>query len=159
MGKSRNQGTPNPTVKHYIPNYVFIYIAVSWYAEQAYLTFCNPMNCSTSSFPVLHYLLEFAQIHVHWLRWCYPTISSSVAPFSSFPQFFPASGSFPMRSNNSKREILAVARVEWVNNECVFVSARHCARWLYSFSHWKLSDAHLSERRLVIREMMISLES
>ena len=29
-------------------------------------------------------------------RWCYPTISSSVARFSSCPQSFPASGSFPM---------------------------------------------------------------
>ena len=28
--------------------------------------------------------------------WCYPTISSSVALFSSCPQSFPASGSFPM---------------------------------------------------------------
>ena len=27
--------------------------------------------------------------------WCYPTISSSVTPFSSCPQSFPASGSFP----------------------------------------------------------------
>ena len=29
-------------------------------------------------------------------RWCHPTISSSVAPFSSCPQPFPASGSFPI---------------------------------------------------------------
>ena len=29
-------------------------------------------------------------------QWCYPTISSSVVPFSSCPQSFPASGSFPM---------------------------------------------------------------
>ena len=29
------------------------------------LTLCDPMDCSTSGFPVLHYLLEFAQIHVH----------------------------------------------------------------------------------------------
>ena len=28
--------------------------------------------------------------------WCHPTISSSVIPFSSHPQSFPASGSFPM---------------------------------------------------------------
>ena len=28
--------------------------------------------------------------------WCHPTISSSVAPFSSCPQSFPASGSFPV---------------------------------------------------------------
>ena len=29
-------------------------------------------------------------------RWCHPTISSSVIPFSSRPQSFRASGSFPM---------------------------------------------------------------
>ena len=29
-------------------------------------------------------------------RWCHLTISSSVVPFSSCPQSFPASGSFPM---------------------------------------------------------------
>ena len=29
-------------------------------------------------------------------RWCHPTISSSVIPFSSHPQSFPASGSFQM---------------------------------------------------------------
>ena len=28
--------------------------------------------------------------------WCYPTISTCAAPFSSCPQSFPASGSFPM---------------------------------------------------------------
>ena len=29
-------------------------------------------------------------------QWCHPTISSSVDPFSSCPQSFPASGSFPI---------------------------------------------------------------
>ena len=29
-------------------------------------------------------------------QWCHPTISSSVIPFSSCPQSFPVSGSFPM---------------------------------------------------------------
>ena len=29
-------------------------------------------------------------------QWCHPTISSSVVPFSSCPQSFPASGSFPI---------------------------------------------------------------
>jgi len=28
-------------------------------------------------------------------QWCHPTISSSVIPFITYPQFFPASGSFP----------------------------------------------------------------
>ena len=31
-----------------------------------------------------------------WNQWCHPTISSSVIPFSSCPQSFPASGSFPV---------------------------------------------------------------
>ena len=29
-------------------------------------------------------------------QWCHPTISSSVSPFFSCPQSFPASGSFPL---------------------------------------------------------------
>ena len=29
-------------------------------------TLCDPMDCSTPGFPVLHYLPEFAQSHVHW---------------------------------------------------------------------------------------------
>ena len=30
-------------------------------------TLCNSMNCSTPVFPILHYLPEFAQTHVHWV--------------------------------------------------------------------------------------------
>ena len=37
-------------------------------------TLCNPMDCSMSGFPVFHYLLEFAQIHVHW-------VSDAIQPF------------------------------------------------------------------------------
>ena len=39
-------------------------------------------------------------------QWCHPTISSSVIPFSSCPQYFPASGSFQMSqlfSSDSQR--------------------------------------------------------
>ena len=28
---------------------------------------CNPMDCSTPGFPILHHLLELAQTHVHWV--------------------------------------------------------------------------------------------
>ena len=34
-------------------------------ATQSCLTLCHPMDCSMPDFPVLHYLLEFAQTHVH----------------------------------------------------------------------------------------------
>ena len=58
-------------------------------------TLCNPIDCSTPGFPVLHYLLEFAQTHVCW-------VSDAIyhlilcGPFSSCHQPFPESGSFPM---------------------------------------------------------------
>ena len=58
-------------------------------------TLCDPMDCSTPGFPVLHCLLEFAQIQVH-CQWYHPTISFSVVPFSFCLPSFPASGSFPM---------------------------------------------------------------
>ena len=31
------------------------------------LSCCNPVNCSMPGFPVLHCLLVFAQIYVHWV--------------------------------------------------------------------------------------------
>ena len=30
-------------------------------------TFWDPMDCSTSGFPVVHHLLDLAQTHVHWV--------------------------------------------------------------------------------------------
>ena len=33
--------------------------------NKASLTLCNPMDCCTAGFPVLHYHPKFAQIHVH----------------------------------------------------------------------------------------------
>ena len=30
-------------------------------------TLCEPMDCSTPGLPVLHYLPEFVQTHVHWV--------------------------------------------------------------------------------------------
>ena len=54
------------------------------------------MDCGTPGSPVLHYLLVFAQTHVHWASDAILSISSSVIPFSSCPQSFPTSGSFPI---------------------------------------------------------------
>ena len=58
-------------------------------------TLCDSMNRSTPGLPVHHQL----RIHPNpcpLSRWCNPTISSSVVPFSSCRQSFPTSGSFPM---------------------------------------------------------------
>ena len=34
------------------------------------LTVCHPMDCSMPGSPVLHYLLDFAPIHIHWVTVC-----------------------------------------------------------------------------------------
>ena len=31
------------------------------------VTLCDPMGCSTTGFSIPHHLLEFAQVHVHWI--------------------------------------------------------------------------------------------
>ena len=66
-----------------------------WWVTKSCPTLCNPMDCSTPGFPVLHHLRVCSNsCPLSW--WCHPTISSSVVPFSSCPQSFPTSGSFPM---------------------------------------------------------------
>ena len=52
-------------------------------------------------------------------QWCHPTASSSVTPFSSCPQSFPASGSFPMSrlfasSSQSIRASLQHQFFQWI---------------------------------------------
>ena len=54
---------------------------------------CDLMDCSTPGFPVLHYLLEFAQTHVHWVG---DAIQPSHPLSSPCLHSFPGSGSFPM---------------------------------------------------------------
>ena len=62
---------------------------------QSCLTICNSTDWSKPDLPVHHHLLELPQTHVHWVNDAI-LISSSVVPFSSCPQSFPASGSYPM---------------------------------------------------------------
>ena len=58
-------------------------------------TLCDPMNRGMPGLPVHYQLPESTQTHVlSW--WCHPAISSSVVPFSSCLQSFPASGPFQM---------------------------------------------------------------
>ena len=58
-------------------------------------TACDPINCSMSGFSVLHYLPGVSNSYP-LSQWCHPTISCSVTSFSSNPQSFLASWSFPM---------------------------------------------------------------
>ena len=58
---------------------------------------CSPMDCSMPGSPVLHYLPEFAQIHVHWVGDAIQPSHPLPPPFPpAFNLSFPASGAFPM---------------------------------------------------------------
>ena len=62
-------------------------------------TLCDPMNCSTPGLPVHHQLPDSLRVcsnpcSLSW--WCHTTVSSTVIPFSSCLQSFPASEAFPM---------------------------------------------------------------
>ena len=60
---------------------------------------CNPMDCSAPGFPVLHYLLEFAQTFVHWVS-------------NAIQQFHPLSSSSPPAFNLSQHQGL----FQWVSS-------------------------------------------
>ena len=63
---------------------------------QSCLTLCDPMNHSTPGLPVHHQWPGVYPNPRPLSPWCHPTISSSVIPFFSCLQSFPASGSFPI---------------------------------------------------------------
>ena len=62
---------------------------------QLCLSLCNPMDCSTPSFPVFDHLPEFVQTHVHWVGDAIQSAHPFLPPFL-LPSIFSASGSFPM---------------------------------------------------------------
>ena len=67
---------------------------------------CSPMDRSMPGFPVLHYLLELAQVHVHW-------VSDSIQP--SHPLPLPVLWLFPLVCS-------------------VFIAEYHSVAWLFHIS-------------------------
>ena len=58
--------------------------------------FATPWTVAHQAFPVHHQLPEFTQTHGHQVGDAIQPSRPLVIPFSSCPQSFPASGSFPM---------------------------------------------------------------
>ena len=60
---------------------------------------CDPMDCSMPGFPVLHYLPEFAQTHVHWADDAIqPSHPLSPPPPVLLPSICPSIGVFSKES-------------------------------------------------------------
>ena len=49
----------------YIKHHSALCLCCYFLVTQSCLTLYDPMNCSTSHFPILHYFLEFTSTHVH----------------------------------------------------------------------------------------------
>ena len=56
--------------------------ALFLFAESC-LILCDPMDCSTPGFPVLHHLAEFVQTHVHWVSDAIQSFHPLSSPFPS----------------------------------------------------------------------------
>ena len=100
-------------------------VVVQW--AKSFLTLCNPVDCSMPCFPILHYLLEFAQTHVHWagdaiqpshplcpllfLTSIFPSIrvfSNELAPCIRWPKDW----SFSISPSNEYSELISF-RIVW----------------------------------------------
>ena len=93
-------------------------------------TLCNPMNCSTPGSFVLHYLAEFAEIHIHWvgdaiyLILCHPLLllqsifpsigvfSNQSVPHIKWPKYWSFNFSISPSSGYSG---LISFRIDWVD--------------------------------------------
>ena len=64
---------------------------------QSCSTLCDPMDCSTPSFPVHHQLLELAQTHVHWVGDALQHLILC-RPLLLLPSIFPSIGIFSNES-------------------------------------------------------------
>ena len=122
-------------------------------------TLCDPTQSSTPGFPALHYLLEFSQTHVHWVDDAIHLSHSLSLPFSSCPQPFPASGSFPVnwffasggQSIGASASVLPVniqgliyLKIDWFD----LLAVQGILRSLLQHHSWKASILRCSELRL-----------
>ena len=90
-------------------------------ATQSCLTLCDPMDCNTPGFLVHHQLLESTQTHVHRVDDVIQPSSSSIVPFSSRLQSFPALGAFPVSqlfasggcSTGASASVLSIKTHDW----------------------------------------------
>ena len=115
------------------------------------LTLCNPKNCSTPGFSVLHYLPEVAQTHVHWVRGAIQ-LSHPLSPLLLLPSIFPSIRVFSSESalhirgpkywsfsfsNNPSNEYsgLISFRSEWF----VLLAAQGTLKSLFQCQNWKAS--------------------
>ena len=78
---------------------------------------CDPMDCSMPDFPILHYRLEFVQIHVHWVGDAIqPSLFSCLLLF--LPSIFPRFSLFQWVS--SLHQVAKLLKLQHQSFQCIF---------------------------------------
>ena len=133
------------------------YLCCCWSSvAKLYPPLCDPMNCSTSGFPVLYYLLEFAQTHVHWIsdviQPSHPLFSpsplalrlSQMKVFSNesavhiwWPKYW--SFSFSISHSNEYSELISL-RIDWFD----LLAVQGTLKSLLQYHNLKISSSALS---------------
>ena len=109
-------------------------------------TLCDPMDCSPPGFHVLHYLLEFAWTHVHW-------VSDAVQPSHplSPPLLLPSV--FPRISLSNEYSESISFRNDWFDLRAVQLLFKLEVKWDYLLvgipMTWRSSCLHLKKRELL----------
>ena len=67
-----------------------VYCCCCCSVTKSYPALCEPMKYSTPGFPVLHYLSEFAQTHVHWVGEMPTNYPIFCHPLLLLPSIFPS---------------------------------------------------------------------
>ena len=108
-------------------------------------TLCNCMNCRMPGFPVLHYIPEFAQTHVHW-------VGNAIQPFHPL--------------SNRKPLILCIKSLlfkylEWFllscpNPDCVDLYCLKTSLWPFS---WNVFFLYLYIMQMIKSYLACSLSS
>ena len=71
-------------------------------------TLCDPMDCSTPGFSVLHQLPELAQTHVHW-------VGDAIQPFHPLSSPFPPAFSLCQHQGSSISISESTLHIRWPN--------------------------------------------
>ena len=126
---------------------------------QSRLTLCDPLDCSTSGFPVHHQLLKIAQTHVHQvgdaIQSSHPLSSPSAFSLSQhqslfkesvlwimWPKFWSFSFSISLSDEYSG---LISFRIDWfdllaVQELLIVLSTFSYALWLFVYLLWRASS-------------------
>ena len=76
-------------------------------------SFCDPMNCSTPGSPILHYLPEFTQIHVHW-------VSDAIKPSHPLLPPSPLALNLSLHRGSALHQEAKVLELQHQSFQCIF---------------------------------------